>query len=752
MTTTETTTQLDAMRANIPAELQQLAQWVTWKYEQRPNEKKPTKVLYNPATGARADSTEPRTWATFAEAGAVYERGGFDGLGFVVTDDDPYVGVDLDGCIVNDELTDDANRWLLLLNSYTEITPSGVGVRVWIRGKKPGQRCKNAKLGVEIYETERFFTVTGNRRIDLSATINDRQAELEALYNEVFPPPKSPPNNGQSVTSVVVLSMDDQELLKRMLRKNTRVQALWDGGLSAYGNDHSNADLALCNELAYFTNCDADRIDRLFRQSGLYRDKWGERQDYRDRTINKAIAGTAGNYDPANYRSNGRGDMAQTSTPAIERPKIYTNGHSNKTAAHTAEDSKQETRKEASKKGAPPTINKGDLWLTALRSLGYNFTLNSLEDNVEIDGRRLDDVTRSKIYLDMISRGVAKSYVDDVINVLASENTYHPVKRYLLGLQWDGHDHLDQLLQHIQGDGRTVIGTDDYVHPLHSLLISRWLLGCVARALDGDRETAFKHQTPMLVFVGKQGIGKSSFVRWLCSGIGYEFHREGPLDPHNVDDARGMVTKWIWEVSELGSSLRRGDRDALKGFITQEWHTYRKPWGKSSITKPTLCNFVGTINPETGFLDDPTGHRRFLPIHVEAIDKGYQSAVDINQLWAQLVHLYKSGTSPELSPEERRALTEVYQHHEIENPLQTYLQKYFEILPDNDTLRCFTADIIQRLQAFRVGLSNNTRVAGREINDALAPMGLTRKPISIGGVKGWGWLGIAPNGIQPPAE
>jgi predicted transcriptional regulator len=172
-----------------------------------------------------------------------------------------------------------------------------------VNGKKPGPRCKNAKLGVEIYETDRFFTVTGQRIDELPSTINDRQAELEALYSEVFPPLAPSSSNGHTAKPVVVLSMDDQELITRMLRKNGRVQALWDGDTSGHANDDSAADLALCNELAFYTNRDAGRIDRLFRQSGLYRPKW-ERQDYRDRTIDKAIAGTATTYDP-NYRSNG---------------------------------------------------------------------------------------------------------------------------------------------------------------------------------------------------------------------------------------------------------------------------------------------------------------------------------------------------------------------------------------------------------------------------------------------------------------
>jgi len=395
-----------------------------------------------------------------------------------------------------------------------------------------------------------------------------------------------------------------------------------------------------------------------------------------------------------------------------------------------------------------PVLDKGALWVEALRSTAHTFALNVLEDTVEIDGRRLDDVTRSKIYLDMIGKGISKNYVDDCINVLSGENTYHPVQRYLNGLQWDGADQVDVLLSHIRGDGRTVVCADGSTQPLHSILVFRWLLGCVARALDGDKATAFKHQTPMLVFVGGQGAGKSSFVRWLCSGIGYEFHQEGPVNPQKIEDQRSMVTKWIWEVSELGASLRRSDREAVKGFITQEWHTYRKPWGRSNITKPTLCNLVGSINGETGFLDDPTGHRRFLPVQITGLDWNYSKTVDVNQLWAQLVHLYRTGASPELTPAERTELAKIHAEHEIENPLLTYLQMYFTIAPGIG--QCFTATIIQRLQAFGVNLSSNTKVAGREINDVLAPLGLTRKSISIDGIKGWGWIGIQPKKLQPP--
>lgn len=385
----------------------------------------------------------------------------------------------------------------------------------------------------------------------------------------------------------------------------------------------------------------------------------------------------------------------------------------------------------------------------AIKVLGHTFRLNLLEDTIEVDGRRLDDVFMARLRLIIEGQKYKRQHVEDAVSVIAKENEYHPVRDYLLNLEWDGVRRLPTLLAYFHGDGAMAIYSDGTQVPLHGLLLKRWLLGCVARALDGSKAEAFKHQTPMLVIIGKQGLGKSSFVRWLVSGVGYEFHQEGPIDPHKEEDWRSMVTKWIWEVAELGASLKKTDRDSLKGIITKEWHTYRKPWGRYNITKPTLCNFVGTINPETGFLDDPTGHRRFLPIQLTQIDHGYADAIDINQLWAEVVAIYLAGESPELSQIERDALAGVYEAHEVENPIQTYVAMYFRLSPGNTKMRCSTADIITRLRQFGIALHSDVRIASRLINDTLTPLGLERDRWKKNGVLIRGWIGIEPNAETP---
>jgi putative DNA primase/helicase len=147
--------------AVIPAELRARPQWVAWKAEVRDG--KPTKVPYDPRTGAKAATDDPRTWASFDVAVRALEIGRYDGVGYVFAADDPYVGVDLDKC--RDPETGAVEPWALeivrRLNSYVEISPSGRGLHIIVRGKlPPGRRRKGP---IEMYDSGRYFTMTGNR-------------------------------------------------------------------------------------------------------------------------------------------------------------------------------------------------------------------------------------------------------------------------------------------------------------------------------------------------------------------------------------------------------------------------------------------------------------------------------------------------------------------------------------------------------------------------------------------------------------
>lgn len=297
----------------IPKELINRPQWVCWRYETR--EGKTTKVPYRADGKGRADSTNAATWGNFETA---VQAKGFDGIGFVVTF--PYCGIDIDHCRDPETgiLSEEAVSIVARMKSYTEITPSNAGIRVWLKGKLP--EGHNRKENIELYDTERYFTITGNHIEGTPTTIEERQAELTALYKEMFPKVEAPKPNSGGYRPVDVA---DNELINKAKSAANGVAfaKLWDGDTSSHNGDDSAADLALCCHLAFWTGNDGARIDTLFRQSGLYREKWEKRLDYRERTIKKAIESTRETYNP--HKGNGHEPAAALSdTKQQDSPKV----------------------------------------------------------------------------------------------------------------------------------------------------------------------------------------------------------------------------------------------------------------------------------------------------------------------------------------------------------------------------------------------------------------------------------------------
>ena len=171
----------------IPAALKALPRWVCWKRETR--DRKLTKVPYDAKTGRKASVTDPATWTTFKAAFAASPKS--DGVGFVLTADDDIAGVDLDHC--RDAETGIIEPWALSiidqLHSYTEISPSHTGIRIFLRGVLPPVGRKKGPL--EFYETERYLTVTGNHLADTPLTIEERHQILQHVHAVHFPPPNS---------------------------------------------------------------------------------------------------------------------------------------------------------------------------------------------------------------------------------------------------------------------------------------------------------------------------------------------------------------------------------------------------------------------------------------------------------------------------------------------------------------------------------------------------------------------------------
>ncbi len=267
----------------IPQELKERKQWFLWREEDRGG-KKPDKVPYQ-ISGKHALTNDQKTWSTFDEVAAIYQQSDkYSGLGFVFTEDDPYTGVDIDECVTDGEMNEVAAEWTERFDAYTEMSHSGSGIHILIKGKLPvpGKH----KGSFEAYSSGRYFALTGDIWPGLPVSIPERQDVLEQFYEENLAPKtlKKPVD-----MPVVSMTMSDEALIQKALRAKNgdKFRRLFEESDVEGYSSHSEADMALCNLIAFYTK-DPEQIKRVMQNSQLVRDKW-KRDDYLDRTIKNAL-------------------------------------------------------------------------------------------------------------------------------------------------------------------------------------------------------------------------------------------------------------------------------------------------------------------------------------------------------------------------------------------------------------------------------------------------------------------------------
>ncbi|WP_041353982.1 NrS-1 polymerase-like domain-containing protein [Nitratiruptor sp. SB155-2] len=276
----------------IPAikALSRYAQWVIWKKE------RDTKIPYNPNNGKKASSTDPLAWGDIDEAQAGLVRYGANGLGFVLTKSDPFVFIDLDHVLDENKRVkcEWARQLLKEIKSYTEISPSGDGLHVVVSGKLPDYIKHKTKFddgsALEVYESGRYMTITGEvfdgrddiKELDLSILGEFAEHKIET---------KNAPVQIESATT-----LDDEAIIDLMKRKGQWPDAPKDG------DDWSSLDMSFANRLAFWCGKDIERMDRIFRQSPLMRQKWDRPtagSTYGRITLKKACDFVDSVYDPA---------------------------------------------------------------------------------------------------------------------------------------------------------------------------------------------------------------------------------------------------------------------------------------------------------------------------------------------------------------------------------------------------------------------------------------------------------------------
>lgn len=280
------------MFEKLPETLKKEAGFLLWKYEKRDGNQ--TKVPYK-INGFRADATNRSNFSAFEAVKPVFDKGGYDGIGIFV--EPRFSAIDIDDCVTDDGLTDLAKDIIGQMDSYTEYSPSGKGIRIIIDTTgavldKAKYYVNNRKLHVEAYTEKKYVSTTGNAILekpvrkcadDFIVFLNKYMVKPENKQPKVIPP-------GSFLSAEEVIEKASSAA------NGEKFVRLYNGDITGYAS-HSEADYALIGILAFWCGGDEDQMDDIFRSSALMRDKW-ERTDYRETAIRKAVESVSDFYVP----------------------------------------------------------------------------------------------------------------------------------------------------------------------------------------------------------------------------------------------------------------------------------------------------------------------------------------------------------------------------------------------------------------------------------------------------------------------
>jgi predicted P-loop ATPase len=602
--------------ANIPQELTKHKSWVVW--EEKPNgpSKKYRKMPLNPLTLSGIEWNLPENWSHRAVATQVFEENpNLRGIGFVFsvadkelgTTGEPYAFFDLDGVIAKDKLAPWATEFVAMANSYTEVSPSGTGVKIIVRAKV-GARGKTFEFKdgngdaheLEVYDCNRFFAATGDRLESAPREIADCQELLDTLH---------PPGEGEELLGPLpdrekdqyasdVDKISDESLIHKIAASSTgkKFLRLMNGKKTGYAGNFA-ASGALCSILAFWTRANPERIDRIFRQSNLFVDWWWEEKKY------------SGARSRAQY-------VIEKACKRAASKEMYT---PLSTGLLTNEDGSQK----------PILANAITLIKTTPElkdALAFNeFNLRVVTKNAtpwqpkthdwsDYDSAKLAELLQHK-HCFVNSRVAGEAAV-----TVAKENLFHPIRDYLEGLVWDGIERIPTWLTTYLG----VIET-----PFSKAAGACWLVSAVARIFQPGCQVDH-----VLMLEGPQGIKKSTALRTLA---GEEFFSETISDLGSKDSRVELAGVWIQELSEL-ASLRASEVERAKAFLTTRVDHYRAPYDRYAAEHLRQTVFAATTNQDSPF-EDETGNRRFWPFKCGAIRLD-ELARDRNQIWAEAYKMY----------------------------------------------------------------------------------------------------------------
>ena len=299
-------------------------------------------------------------------------------------------------------------------------------------------------------------------------------------------------------------------------------------------------------------------------------------------------------------------------------------------------------------------------------SLGWQRTSSSVTDT---------DVYQIQWYLEKNYGLKNDRIINKALNIVSSENRYHPIRDYLEKLEWDGEQRIDKLLPRYLG-----ADNDSYTKEIMRIL----MLAAIHRVY----EPGCKFEI-MVCLVGGQGAGKSTFFRFLAINDEWFTDDLKRMDDDNV--YRKMQGHWIIEMSEMIATVNAKSIEDIKSFISRQKETYKIPYETHPEDRPRQCVFVGTSNSMDFLPLDRTGNRRFAPmlVHPERVEKHIlanekEAREYIRQAWAEAMVLYWNGFHElKLSRGTEEYLKEMQKEFMPEDAKVGIIQLWLDELPED---------------------------------------------------------------------
>lgn len=576
--------------------------WVGWKLVQKGEGEKPTKIPIQ-KNGDFASSTNSKTWSTFDNVG--------ENKGIVFEPSTGIIGIDFDHCV--NERGDITNAQIVdfvhSAKTYVEYSPSGTGLHLLFKSTEridleANKHHFNDVESVEVYTWGRYFTFTGKEHPASKQLLEVNADIFLQLISQLGYPWKTTQKPAQidavSTTSLIT----KEEILKKMFasKNGEKMRRLYEGNITEYHNDASNADFNLCLSLAFWSNRDRRMMEEIWLQSPLgNREKTQDRQDYRDRTLDRAIEYTTDVYKPPTVR------------PAVAEE----------------EDIEYEFIMMKVKEDFIPSLiglninrilRKNPQFIGKFRRNVFSHMVETSYDTDVWEPLTDGVILKTREYIaenfSFFSK-LSTQMVQEAILTVAEDNRVNPPRDFFTNLVWDGVPRLNSWLHQTYGT------PDD---ELHQQIGSNWLKGLVKRVMQPGCQ--FDH---VLVLVSGQGMRKSTSIRVL----GQPWHVETTHSTDNKDFYLLLAQNVIVEFSE-GEILDRTSVKKLKAEITKTEDQIRPPYERGIIRMKRSCVFAVTTN-ELEFKDS-TGNRRWLPVHLLKVADIDWLEENKEQLYAEAYH------------------------------------------------------------------------------------------------------------------